>query len=327
MAAEHGPRPGLPAAPAPGGAGRGRGRSGGGRVRALRVCLGLALALAGVRVQGQEAGLVEVERIRIGLGRADGEIGIDRDGGEDWKPLFFDVDREGRIHVPDFYKGRIAVFDRQGRLARRKACPEGISPRMNFFCLAPDGAYVTFSDHHLYCLRADGSLAWKRDLGIGAIPSFILANEAGIFMELPFADGRSLVFDYSSDRPIGRFGYTVGEEGVAMIATPGQGRFTVRLSRMRGLVGVAATAYRLPQEARLVRVDAGNRSLWQSKDGRTELYSLFSGTGELLRQGRLALPDGAPGSGFWTVADERLWIYRNHFLDAAMEIIACRFPD
>jgi hypothetical protein len=325
---------------------------------------GLVLVLAGLRLQAQAAGLIEVERIRIGLGRETGQVGMERDGGEDWKPLFFDVDREGRIHVPDFYKGRIAVFDRGGRLAEQKPCPEGISPRMNYFCLAPNGRYIAFGDQHLYCLRADGTLAWKREMGYGAIPIHVWANEIGIFLVLPFGDGRSLVFDYSSDRPLGRFGCQAGEEQVPMIATPGtdgpagggrtgnaqagggqgdsgaaagapsaggQGRFTFRLSRMRGLAEAGGEergeAFRLAQEAWLVGVDAESRSLWQSKDGRTELYSLFSGSGALLQQGSLVLPDGLPGSGFWTVVDGRMRVYKSRFLESYMEISVYRFPE
>ena len=186
---------------------------------------------------------------------------------------------------------------------------------------------LTFGDNHLYCLRADGSLAWKRDLGIGAIPSFILANEVGLFLELPFGDGRALVFDYSSERPIGRFGYTAGEEGAAMIATPGEGRYTTRLSRMSGLAGVGASSFRLPLEARLVRVDAGNRSLWQGRKAEPSSTPCSPAAVSCCARGDSVFPDGPAGSGFWTVADERLRVYRNRFTADAMEIAVYRFPD
>ncbi len=322
----------------------------------------LALALAALRLSAQPASLHEVERIRIGFGRENGQIGVDRGDGEEWKPLFFDVDREGRIHIPDFYKGRIAVFDRQGRLAEQKPCLEGISPRMNYFRLAPNGRYVTFGDHHLYCLRPDGALAWKREMGYGAVPSHVWANEIGIFLVLPFGDGRSLVFDYSSDRPLGRFGFQAGGEQVPLIATPGgdgppggrragsapagggpgdsgeaagvtpsgrRERFTFRLSRMRELAGgeERGDAFRLKEEAWLAGVDAENRSLWRWTKGRSENYALFSGSGALLRQGSLVIPDGLPGTGFWTVADDRMRVYKSLYLESYMEIVVYQFSE
>jgi hypothetical protein len=54
---------------------------------------------------------------------ANTQLGLVEGGGEHWKPLFFSVGNDGTIHIPDFYKARIAVYDKAGKLFER-AFPE-----------------------------------------------------------------------------------------------------------------------------------------------------------------------------------------------------------
>jgi hypothetical protein len=64
----------------------------------------------------QAQNLTEISRTRIEFGPGKSQIGIEQGAGEHWKPLFFSVDDEGIIHIPDFYKNRIACFDKKGKL-------------------------------------------------------------------------------------------------------------------------------------------------------------------------------------------------------------------
>ena len=63
--------------------------------------------------------LVEISRVKIPLGRGDAQFGLEEGGGEYWKPLFFSIDNDANIHIPDFYKAHIAVFDKSGKLIKK----------------------------------------------------------------------------------------------------------------------------------------------------------------------------------------------------------------
>jgi hypothetical protein len=105
--------------------------------------------------------------ITIGLGNAIGQIGYEAGEGEIWKPVFFAVDPSGNVHVPDFYKDRIAIFDSKGQLKAAIACNSGLSPSMSYFSLTPDGSYVTFDSSVLYFLEGTGKVRWRYQFPIG----------------------------------------------------------------------------------------------------------------------------------------------------------------
>lgn len=124
----------------------------------------------------------------ISFGRNSDQISIDRGEGEIWKPLFFDVDKDSQIHIPDFYKGRIAIFNKKGELINSIITPEGISPRMNFFSLNNNGTYTTYDNYSLYLLDSEGNVIWKQQMGIGVIPVRIYVDDRGVFIKFPSTD-------------------------------------------------------------------------------------------------------------------------------------------
>lgn len=272
--------------------------------------------------------LEKTETIVIEFGRGNTQVGIDKGGGEHWKPLFFDIDDQGNIHIPDFYKARIAVYNKKGEFLKEKPCPKGISPRMNYFCLTPKDQYVTYGDYTLSLIAEHGKLVWEKMPGYGAIPRFVWANEVAIFLVLPGKDERAIVFDYFSNRPIGKFGFMDGDKGIPMIASENDGQFTFSLKNMVKIPesGYPEEAFYLKENAYLVYVNKKNNSLWKTRKGKKEYYYLFSDKGRLMNKGIISFPDtGVEGTGFWTVCDKDLEIYKNYFYDDYMEIVMYEF--
>jgi hypothetical protein len=272
--------------------------------------------------------LVEVSSTKILFGLGENQVGVDKGGGEHWKPLFFSVDKTGVIHIPDFYKNRIVLFDVKGKLVKVLPVKEGISPRMNYFALAYSGRYVSFGDYTLFLLASDGSLVWKRQFGYGAIPEAVFANGVGIFLVLPDDDGRAIIFDYASDRPLGRYGFMDGKKGVPMIRSAENANFTFTFSYMSRIPNSISSksAFQLKEDAFLVAIDASNRSLWKKQLDRSESIWLFSDKGALVKQGTIAYSDSSvEGNGFWTFADENMTVYKNYFYEDYMIITGYRF--
>lgn len=137
----------------------------------------------------------------IRFGRNIDEIGVDRGEGEIWKPLFFDVDKSGNIHIPDFYKGRVAIFKPDGQLYKEIVFPDGISPRMNYFCLNLDGTYTTYDNYTLYLINQVGETIWSNPMGLGAIPTRLYTDNRGVFIQ--FSGSNIIQYGYSHNNPIG----------------------------------------------------------------------------------------------------------------------------
>lgn len=274
--------------------------------------------------------LKPINHTRIQFGRGKQEISIEKGGGEHWKPLFFHVDEKGIIHIPDFYKMRIALFNPDGSFHKEKKCPSGISPRMNYFSLVMDKYYVTFNDNSFYLINSDGSVKWEYSFGLGVIPSRVFPNNVGIFMVFPrFADtdGRSIVFDYAQSQPIGRFGIKQGDKGIPLIQNAENFTFTFTLGEMGRLEKYKEGSFKGEEDARLLFVNSENVSVWKKKDDTGETILIFSGEGQLLRKGSIYYPEGVSGTGFWTCIDEDLVIYKNYFYEDWMEVVAYGFGD
>jgi hypothetical protein len=275
----------------------------------------------------QSQTLKEISRTRIDFGPEKNQIGIEQSAGEHWKPLFFAVDDEGLIHIPDFYKLRIAVFDKQGKLKAEKACPQGLSPRMNFFALAANGCYLTFNDGALYKIQGTGKPGWQYDFGPGVMPQRIFPTGAAVFVVFPphiDADGRALVFDYNNSQPLGRFGVKAGDKYIPLIQTTQGIPFALSLAQMQ-FVPEHKGKYINAGDAALLYVAEDGASVWKQKNPAGETIYIFSGQGLLLCQGAIYYPEGVAGTGFWTTVDKKLTIYKNYFYETYMEIVGYRF--
>jgi hypothetical protein len=266
--------------------------------------------------------------IKITFGHAKDAVGADIEGGEDWKPLFFTVDITKAVHIPDFYKNRIAVYAVDGRLQASKPCPAGLSPRMNYFSLTSQGHYITVSDYQLYCLNNKAGVLWKKDLGYGNIPEYMYTGKTALYIVLPFGEQRTLVFDYASEQPTGWLGIKQPGESIPLVMENAGVYFTSRLSQMKKLAGMSTKAYTLNEDAMLLYISPANESLWKSRKEQSEIYYLFSPQGQLLHQAALIFPPGVgEGSGFWTVIGEKFIIYKNYFYKDYMEIVAYKWPE
>jgi hypothetical protein len=285
----------------------------------------LLLCIAASQVSAQS--LKQVSLTRIDFGPGPNQIGLERGAGEHWKPLFFAVDGEGLIHIPDFYKQRIAVFDKQGRLKADIPCAAGISPRMNFFALAPNGCYITFNDGTLYTISAQGKVKWEYALGPGVIPERIFPADTAIFIVLPAyidADGRAIIFDYNNSRPLGRFGIQNKGKGLALIQNTSGIPHTLSLKAM-GTVAKEDHAYQTDEDAALLYITKDGTSVWKRKLDAGETILVYSAAGKQVYRAGIHYPDGVSGTGFWTWVDEDLTIYKNYFFDDYMQVAGYRF--
>ncbi|MBN1798568.1 MAG: hypothetical protein JW822_08315 [Spirochaetales bacterium] len=287
--------------------------------------------LAGVLVLiicwAQAQSLTEISRTRIDFGPGQAQIGLESSAGEQWKPLFFAVDDRGLIHIPDFYKQRIALFDAKGKLVAAKPCAKGISPRMNFFALAPNGSYVTFSDSALFLIKADGELGWQYSFGPAVIPQRIFTTDAALFVILPphlDSDGRALVFDYNNSRPLGRFGIRHEGKGIPVVQNSGELPFTLDIAQMAYLPQYSGK-FQSDSGAALIYISGSGQSVWKQKHSSGETILIYSPQGALTHQGSIYYPEGASGTGFWTSVDEKLVVYKNYFSDEYMEIVGYGF--
>lgn len=135
---------------------------------------------------------VVVSRCEIRLGMGTDKIGVTED---EWKPLFFGIDADGEIYIPDFVQGRIAVFSADGEYIRQIQGVDGLSPRLNYFNRAPDGSFILFSDSTLFRITDDGTTAWNAPFPLGAIPRHIQCGTKSVFVFLAGQNGDDTVLE------------------------------------------------------------------------------------------------------------------------------------
>jgi hypothetical protein len=263
----------------------------------------------------------------ISFGPGHTQIGIETGEEEHWKPLFFSIDGDGIIHIPDFYKNRIARFSKDGQFIGAEHCPEGISPRMNYFSIMPEGGYVTFDGGTLYCLNNDASLRWKHDFGIGMVPGGIYISASRVFLSFsshPGQDGRSVVFDSGSPRPIGRFGLIRENGNIALVQSSNGKVFSFGIANM-SLIPGNNNKYVSDINSCLVHISGDGKSIWSNQRQTSQTLTLFDTNGILKNKGTIVFPAGRDGTGFWTYIDDNLVIYKNFFSDDHMIIAAYEF--
>ncbi|MBN2735514.1 MAG: hypothetical protein JXR70_00945 [Spirochaetales bacterium] len=263
----------------------------------------------------------EIHRqVTIPFGSAENQITIDQGGGEHWKPLFFDIDAQGRIHIPDFYKSRIAVFDFKGKLQTSKPCPEGISSRMNFFALSSKNVYITFSDYTLYNLNALGKLNWKHQLGIGFIPASLYPGDQAIYLVPSGQDQRAIVYDFASNTPIGRMGFMKEGSGVAIVQSPSGKPYTLELSSMSRLPdnSIGPAQFQSEKKAHLLFIDTSDSSYWKAAADHYETLLVYDADGKKIREKNISYMNSeTSGNAFWTVCRNN-HLYKNYFFDDHM---------
>jgi hypothetical protein len=277
-----------------------------------------------------QALLSPIKQTHIPFGPNANEIGIEKGEGENWKPLFFSVDNSGNIAVPDFYKGRIAMFSPEGKFLKGLQLQQGISPRMNYFGANPSGGYVTYTDYALYCLSTEGRVNWSRPFGIGAIPERVYPCSTGIFVLFSAVLGPrqgTMVFSYSSPQPMGTYGYGSSGGMVPLIAAEGGKPFALKLGDMRALPEYGQLGFNGPQEAILQYVTKDHSSIWSLRVEGNEAFFLYSAKGLPVSSGQILFPEGEAGNGFWTFVCSDLSICKNYFTDDGIEIVKYRLPN
>jgi hypothetical protein len=251
-----------------------------------------------------------VAETRIPLGPGPGQVGVERSEGEFWAPLFFAVDPEGLIHVADFYKQRIALFNRQGAFVRAVPTPEGVAPAMNYFGRVwHSGLYVTVSDGTLFLLDRGGSVRWRSELD--EVPESVYLGRDAIFVLLP-AD--YVTYSYGSPWPL-------RTSEVPLVRTDTGSMFTMRARDMRELRHWPPGVLGSGSEALFSVADAEGNSLWRERRASVDWWYLADGEGRLLRTGTTPRGDGEPGSGFWGFVGGNLEISRARYTQDAMTVV------
>jgi hypothetical protein len=193
----------------------------------------LLLILAAFTINAQSAAIIAGRTIP--LGDATGAIGTLGPDSEDWRPLFFAVDKDNNIYIPDYYKNRIAVYRSNGSFDRGIEVEAGISPRMNFFGRGPDGAFVAFNDSVLFCLEPNGKIRWNAPFPMGSLPSAIVLTDQGIFVRIAdYEDKGALQLPWKPPFTANTASKTVGAKLFPVILSGSQA-FGFDLASMRKL--------------------------------------------------------------------------------------------
>ena len=272
-------------------------------------------------------GLVRDMEIAVPMGRGEHEIGVDEGGGERWMPLFFAVDEGERVYIPDFYNGRIAVFDGDGSLSGAVSIAAGISPRMNYFDRTDDGRFVTFDDGALYLLSRDGEVLWSRRFAAGMIPRTVVAADEALFVVFPQSSvaGRgALVFDYASPEPTGWYGTSDAGRPIPLIRSRGRD-YALTLSDMPTVRG---DGFRLNDfDATFLAMGRGGDTLWHRREGAREYIYLVDPQGGVVHDGVIPIEGELAGSGFWTAIGPGLRIWKAYYDPGVMRLVAYRFGE
>lgn len=138
-----------------------------------------------------------------------------------WYPIFFSVDKDNNIHIPDFYRGRIAIWSVSGGLIKSVATGY-ISPRMNVFIRSPEGKYIVIDSGKMYLLSEEGKLEWSYQFPFAFIPEAVYAIENYIYVlshaESNGKSGRAAyAFQSDTDQPLGILGRETEESIIPVI--------------------------------------------------------------------------------------------------------------
>ena len=206
--------------------------------------------------------------------------------GQSWTPVFFDVNVDGSIHVPDPEKDSFKVFLSDGTFDR--AVEVGLSRRITFF--AEDrNQYVIGTFNGVILLDGEGETLWSSQLPLGALPRAFYTHEDYIFVVVPNGSGEAtLVLQRTNGTGIGYLVDTTGERPVPMVIIE-DGR----------TIPAVQTFGAEEQETRLVHVDSGGNAWYSaSRGGTLQLY--ISDVEANVRHQSLLIPTARE----WTIFDD-----------------------
>lgn len=280
-------------------------------VRMQKIAFLLLSILISVSLRA-EPGLSVRRELRIPLGPAAAQIGVEKGDGEHWKPLFFSADTDGNLYVPDFYKNRIAVFCKTGTLAHSLPVRRGISPRMNFFTRTPEGLFVTFDEFTLFCLEPSGTLRWSYRFSFGTIPQAVHVTDAGVFVVLPSAEDPGAVaveFGWPDCGPHAALSRKTNGVSVPIITTVSGAVFAPSISET---IDVCTERFvpdsSVPKNVSFAAVLPDGSSVWRS-GSMGNMFFLLDTTG------RCTARVTVPGASFWTFVSQDGSVWTNSFTD------------
>jgi len=258
----------------------------------------------------------------IGLGTKDDEIGVLRSYGEHWKPLFFAVDKEGQVHIPDFYKNRIVVYSSQGRFQKAIPVQQGLSPRMNVFLRNTAGQYLSLTDGSLFVLDPQGKVLWQKGLGMAFFPQQILFSDESVQVLSTGSRGRVFRFRASDGTPLPFLDHPLGEERTLPLFALGNQRFTYYLRNMPLLRPDWEVDESL-RNYRLFALQGNGNSLWMElMDLSNSKWVLqLNPQGKEVKRTFVSDPSSFAGSGVMTIIGEQGGIYQAAFTDESMQIL------
>jgi hypothetical protein len=260
--------------------------------------------------------------LTIGLGKEENQLGVDIGSNGTWKPLFFSIDEQGNVRIPDFYKSRIAIFDSHGRLIRSLSCPLGISPRMNYFAYSK-GVYITYDSNTLFCIREDGSIKWRFEFPPSVLFSNIFANTAGIqlFPSNTNKNPFSVYFGYDNSSPIELPARFMSGRYILILREAGGKEYSLDLSDMPLINGKGKYPSTASERMSLVFVNSVGMSVWSERGLDSETVAVYNGVGNFLLIQVIRFGNTKEeGSGFWSYVTEDMKLYKAYFTEKTMEI-------
>ena len=199
----------------------------------------------------------------LSFGPNSSQIGRDQGNGEDWMPLFFAQEPNGTIHIPDFYKGRIVLFDSKGQFLKAITTEVGLIPSLNYFSRSPQGNYILFSNFTLWILDPAGKLKGKFAFPMGFFPEGFFVSETGVSLK---TGDRGYFFTWEKVAQ----GPQVGSitMGSVSLATTGFGESAAfNLGGQLVLKGWKSSELESFKSAFLVRQNPDGHTFWGQKSG------------------------------------------------------------
>lgn len=223
-------------------------------------------------------------------------------------PLFFDVDKENRLHIPDYFNDRILILNFKGEVLDEITVTEGLHSAQNYFSLFPDG-YLTYCNNTLYRLNLQGEVEAKRSFPLGFIPNGLYLSDGYIFLGVPGVfskDPRAEVLDAASLATVGLMGNK--EKKIPMVAA-GEDVYAFNLKDQKE---EAPEAWFLSYE--------GEESYWLKRDGQNQILYILND--DIIIED-MSVQNGEP---FWLIVrNDR--IYRNLLFDKKLVIEAWDFTE
>jgi len=248
----------------------------------------------------------KVQEISMPFGEGEAAIGMMPLSDGFWAPMLFDVGRDGKVYVPDFYHERIVCYSANGTRLQNIPVPD-LNPRLRFFKLEENkGLFVFMCDQTVFCYSLAGKQQASRDLGL-VIPDFVWLASGNILLVVRGEEAGTLVLDYGLNSMTQQHLQVYGRR-LPILRDTSFGLLTQTIGEYKQL---GKTVPAIPDKALLVAADK-TETVWMHKaEAGLETYYMLSSDQKLTKQTPLQYETTHAANGFCTVvAADRSSVYK-----------------